>query len=207
MTDSRRILVTIAGCVLTVLSRAGLADTPIGLYIGAGGGQADVRMHQTLEYIGYDLSRHDRGWKVMVGVRPVRIVGAELEYLDFGSPSYRFGQLPVAGVLHAKAQGLFGLLYAPIPAQFLDVYAKIGLARLQNSTNGTMPGPAAACVRGVVYCPTTMDVATSRTNVDPGYGAGVQFKLQAVAIRAEYERISSNTGDADLASLGLTWTF
>jgi OmpA-like transmembrane domain len=207
VTHSRRIFVTITGCALTAVSPAGLADTPIGLYIGAGGGQSDVRMHQTLDFTAYDVSRHDSGWKVMVGVRPVRIVGAELEYVDFGSPSYRFGLPPVAGVLHAKAEGLFGLLYAPIPTQFLDIYAKLGLARLLNSVNGTVPGPNGSCRQGVTYCPTFTDIAASRTNVDFGYGAGVQFKFRAVAVRAEYERISANTGDPDLASLGLTWTF
>ena len=97
MDISRRILVTVVGCALTAVSTAGLADTPIGLYVGASAGQSSVRMHQNLETTPFDLSRHDSGWSVMVGVRPVRIVGAELEYLYFGNPSYRLVP-PAAGL-------------------------------------------------------------------------------------------------------------
>jgi hypothetical protein len=41
----------------------------------------------------------------------------------------------------------------------------------------------------------------------PAYGAGTQLKFTRLAVRAEYERISGSGGDADLLSLGVTYTF
>jgi hypothetical protein len=111
------------------------------------------------------------------------------------------------GTISAKSEGVFGLLYAPIPVPFFDIYGKLGFARLQSSLNGTVELADAICVVGLSYCGSRLRVAVSRTNVNVGYGAGVQFKFKALAVRAEYERISSNTGDPDLASLGITWTF
>jgi hypothetical protein len=35
----------------------------------------------------------------------------------------------------------------------------------------------------------------------------VQWKLSALALRLEYERINDGRGDPDLLSAGLTWTF
>ena len=211
MVDSGRMWVIVVGCAWAALGTVAQADTPLGVYVGAAGGESHVRSNQTLVGTEYDLSEHDTGWKVMVGVRPVRIFGVELEYVDFGKPGYGFGipanAAPNVGVIRAKSEGVFGLLYAPIPLPNFDIYGKLGGARLQSSLNGTAVLLNNACVVGVIYCGSREGIAVSRTNVNVGYGAGVQFKFHALAVRAEYERISSNTGDPDLASLGLTWTF
>jgi hypothetical protein len=39
------------------------------------------------------------------------------------------------------------------------------------------------------------------------YGAGVQLKFQALAVRLEYGRTNDSRGDPDLLSAGLTWMF
>ncbi len=39
------------------------------------------------------------------------------------------------------------------------------------------------------------------------YGAGVQFRLGGLSLRGEYERFDLNGTDADLFSLGVTYTF
>jgi len=57
------------------------------------------------------------------------------------------------------------------------------------------------------YFPTCPNFANSRTGTDLGYGAGVQFKFAAAAVRAEYERVNSSNGSPDMVSLGFTWAF
>ena len=199
-----RTAVAATGCVFAAIScKAALAATPFGLFVGAAGGEADVRMERSLTSTLNDVSEHDTGWKVMVGIRPIQLVGVELEYLDFGSPSYRSGTFPLTtGTVRAKAETLLGVLYAPLPVPFLDVYGKLGPARLQTSVHGTIGG---------IFCPAFQPncgvISNSQTNTDLAYGAGVQLKFGSAAIRAEYERIKANTGDPSLASLGLTWTF
>jgi hypothetical protein len=177
------------------------AEDPLGFYIGAAAGESDVRLDRSLTSTLNDVSEHHGGWKAIVGIRPLSIVGAELEYLDFGNPSYTSGAF-TSGVVVAKAGALFGMVYAPIPIPFLDVYGKLGLTRLQNTVNGRISG--LPCPSSFVNCGV---IAVSRTNTDLGYGAGMQFKFGAAAVRAEYERINSSIGDPNMASLGLTWTF
>ncbi|HUO95247.1 MAG TPA: hypothetical protein VMT92_03365 [Steroidobacteraceae bacterium] len=79
------------------------ASDPLGLYIGAGAGQAQVKA----DVISFD--RHHAGWKVLAGLRPVPIVGAEPEYVDFGHPSVGFPSGHAADS-SAQATGAFGLL-------------------------------------------------------------------------------------------------
>jgi hypothetical protein len=44
-------------------------------------------------------------------------------------------------------------------------------------------------------------------STDFAYGAGTQAKFGAIAVRAEYERISASGGKPDIVSLGITWNF
>jgi Outer membrane protein beta-barrel domain len=199
-----RTVVAATGCVFAAIScTAALAATPFGLFVGAAGGQADVRMERSLTSTPTDVSEHDTGWKVMAGIRPLQLVGIELEYLDFGNPSYRSGTFPVTtGAVRAKAETLFGVLYAPLPVPFLDLYGKVGPARLQTSVHGNIGG---------IFCPSNYPqcgvFSNSQTNTELAYGAGLQLKFGRAAVRAEYERINASTGDPSLASVGLTWTF
>jgi opacity protein-like surface antigen len=180
------------------------AADSLGFYIGGAVGQADVRVDSSLASTSSDVSEHHAGWKAIVGVRPLSFVGAELEYLDFGNPSYAFATPPptTMGAVDSKAAALFGVLYVPIPVPFFDVYGKVGVARLRTDVNGMITG---------LFCPVSLPncgtIAISRTDTDLGYGAGVQFKFASAAVRAEYERIDSSNGSPDMLSLGFTWTF
>ena len=69
----------------------------------------------------------------MIGVRPISVVGAELEHIDFDSVH---GSIPgtflignVQGDLHSNATALFAVGYLPLPVPLLDVHAKAGVAR------------------------------------------------------------------------------
>ena len=147
----------------------------------------------------------------MLGLRPLSSVGAELEYLDFGasgtlsviSPT---GAFKGSATTHPKAPALFGVGYLPIPVPHLDVFGKAGVAKLKPDAVATGNlfgnGCFVGCdpVAGLQY-------AIQGSSTRFAYGGGVQVRLGNFALRAEYERISANTGDPALLSLGLLLLF
>lgn len=180
----------------------------LGLYIGASIGRSDVRLARTAAGTPHPFSEDHDGWKAMVGIRPVPIFGTEVEYLDFGNPTYA----PPMGLeswhTNSHATAVFGMLYAPIPSPFVGVYAKLGVARLRSDVTTYYYGglPAGYSCRhpsGARYCEGAID----SSGTGSAFGAGVQFKFRAVAARLEYERIDTSIGDPSMASLGVTWTF
>jgi hypothetical protein len=164
---------------------------PAGIYIGAGIGQSNVRNdgYYSNSYYGFD--QRDTAWQLTVGARPIAPVGVEYDYINFGSPNGSYGSFYTSGDSNTTASALFAVGYVPIPAP-VDVYGKIGLARLQSNT--TVFGASAPYHAGF-------------TNSDLAYGVGAQVKFSNIAVRAEYERISDSSGDPDLLAVGVTWTF
>jgi opacity protein-like surface antigen len=187
------------------------AEDPLGLYVGAGAGQATVRADQ-LQFVNVlgqqqggagSISKTDTGWKIMLGVRPISLLGAELEYIDFGHTSKTttgFG-LGYQADLRATAPSAFCVLYAPIPVPAFNLYGKVGMSNLHGSVNAQGHITCPMCI------PVPIDLHRDRTDMGLAYGAGLQLKLARLAVRAEYERISASTGDPSLMSLGLIWTF
>jgi hypothetical protein len=192
-------------------SARALAADPLGFYVGAGFGEANVRdSKEILGDTGYDysFSASHAGWKLTAGIRPLALLGAEVEYLDFGNPSTgAIGGFGGLSQVDAKAGALFAVGYLPIPLPFLDVYGKLGVARLRNKATEDPPTPAcpAAYPACTVVDVKPFDVTDWSTHV--ALGVGVQGKLGSLAIRAEYERIAASAGNPDLLSVGVTWTF
>jgi len=181
----------------------------LGLYLGAALGEAHVRTEKEIsgdtDY-DYRFDGQHSAWKVAAGIRPISPLGVELEYINFGNPSAGLSNIGLGGLTRAdqKAVALFGLGYLPIPVPFLDVYGKLGIARLRTTT--TVASPVPFCPVTAIPCgATTYSMSDWSTNV--AYGAGVQGKIGTLAIRAEYERISASGGNPDIISLGVTWTF
>jgi hypothetical protein len=186
-------LLTISMCVASGQTHA---EDPLGLYIGAAVGQADVKDNQSTIIGPLGFSQDDTGWKVLAGLRPLPVFGAEVEYIDFGNPTASYSL--VRGDVSAKGAALFGVGYLPIPLPF-DVFAKAGLGRISTSALGTASCPAP------LACGSQFQL--DRTETKFAYGAGIQGRLRAFAIRAEYERVDVSIGNPNLLSLGLTWTF
>jgi hypothetical protein len=193
-------------------STAALADNPLGFYIGAGVGESQIDNNNNYyNPYGYGggFRDHDAAWKVIAGLRPISIVGAELEYIDFGNAGgnngYFNGYYDYGVSAHPKATVLYGLGYLPIPLPFLDVYGKLGVAHLQTNNSyysNVCPLPAA---NGSASCITESRFDQQDTKF--AYGAGVQAKFQDFAFRGEYERISSTYGDPNAFMVSVTWTF
>lgn len=195
-----------------LLPAAAQADGLLGLYVGAGVGQSNIRADRTSFSLPADFAEHHNGWKAIVGVRPLPIVGAELEYLDFGHPRTIFGVPSTVGLLTpvdvaAKATALFGVVYVPLPV--VDLFAKAGVARLQTTVtvggNVTCIAGSVQCCEVIIGCVPTYRY--QRTDQRFAFGAGTQIKVLGLAVRAEYERISAVGGDPDLWSVSLLWRF
>lgn len=167
---------------------------PLGFYVGAGVGESTV---QSSELLPVQVYEHPTGWKVFAGWRPIQIFGAELEYVDLGSKNSTFFNTSSGATdnQHASASafGAFAVGYLPQPMPFLDFYGKVGVASLHtNISNSVTPG----------------EVFTDDTsNARFAYGAGVQVKFGAPALRLEYQGFTTSGGDQSLFSLDVAWNF
>ena len=184
-----------AALAITACAAAGAATAsdfnPAGIYIGAGIGQSNVRNDGYYSNDYYDFNRRETAWQLTAGVRPISPLGVEYDYIRFGSPNGYYGSFYNNGD-NTNAHALFAVGYLPLPLPLIDVYGKLGVARLQSSTT--------------VYG--SLDpLYVSSTNTDLAFGVGAQLKFSNLAVRAEYERVSDRAGNPDLLAVGVTWTF
>jgi opacity protein-like surface antigen len=171
-----------------------LADDLLGIYVGAGAGRSAL----VQDY--YQIDSHVTGWKVLAGWRPFSLLGVEAEYADLGSK----GVDTYAGSAHvdtdAKATAIYALGYLPLPLPWIDVYAKVGAARVKAGTTEYPLCPATAICNGIAV--TTDD---DRTSV--AWGAGVQLKWGRLAGRLDYERFDGPQGDPSLLAAEFLFYF
>ncbi len=200
-------LFAVAGLGVCGLSATALAADPIGVYVGAGVGESNLRSdgYGYDNYYGFD--DHQSAWKLIAGVRPeFSPVGAEFEYIDFGSGNVNSNFFYAGNYFNgnnaaAKATELLGVGYLPLGLPFLDVFGKAGVARLQvNSASYYSP-----CEAPATCAPSNINYNNWSTNF--AYGVGVQSRFSNLAVRAEYERISASGGDPDALTVSATWTF
>jgi opacity protein-like surface antigen len=184
--------------------RQAAADEFLGAYVGGAIGQAHVVSSATYptiaeQYTG-EFDENHSAYKVMVGIRPISLVGAELSYIDFGNPGGNIFGYPASASLRGPAA--FGVLYLPVP--IVDIYAKAGVARLHDTLSGLYPV-------GDLICELDKPCGTapfrlSQTTTTFAAGAGAQYRFGPWAVRAEYERFNADSEHPSLVSLGLTWT-
>ncbi len=179
-----------------------VAEDLLGLYVGGAIGQSRVEANSP------HFNENHLGWKVMVGVRPISLFGAELAYIDLGDPTGQLGQQP-NGDVSTKGGAAFGVLYLPVPV--VDVFLKAGVSRLQNAIHS--PGGYNVCPPDFPTCPghiagpITAPYRQDRSNTGFAAGAGAQYKIGSLAVRAEYERFNAAGGNPSLLSAGITWSF
>lgn len=202
---SRKLLGVVA-LLATCVTSAAFADNdvvaPLGLYLGGAIGRANVRVDSRTTGNLLDLDAHDLGWKAMLGVRPIAPLGAEFEYIDFGHPAQTLNAVRTDA--RARGAGLFAVGYLPLPV--VDVFGKVGVARLQTIAKGvseTVQPSGEVCINSSLACLFDSDHTENRF----AYGGGVQVKVARVGIRAEYERISAPGGDPSMFSVGAIFTF
>ncbi len=194
--------VAIASLALAVVLPTGpaRADDLLGLYLGGGVGQSRVDADGA-SFNSSSFKENHSAFKGIIGIRPIPVVGAEVEYIDFGHPRGTLGSLPADVTL--KGAAAFGVGYLPLPIGAL--FVKAGLARLQSTVNGEYVVATPICDPGP--CPGPSLFSLSRTDTSFAAGGGIQFKVLSWAIRAEYEHFHAAGGNPGLVSVGFTWTF
>jgi hypothetical protein len=159
-------------------------DVVKGFY--AGGGITQARFDDD-NFSLSDVDDEDNSWKVIGGYRFHENFAAELNYVDFGELSAQ--QLTGTGSFTAEAKGLTAFAVGLIPVPYVDLFAKVGLAKIDAKTRGLL---------------TDFDDDTTEF----AYGAGAQWRWRNLAVRAEYEKFDTDIiGDLDLISVGATYTF
>jgi opacity protein-like surface antigen len=188
-------------------SGAALADNPLGFYVGAGVGESQIRSDDSrYGYPGY-YNDYQFAWQGFLGIRPIRLIGLEAEYIDFGQP-YRHGRYDfnVSGSdSHPTAPALFAVGYLPLPLPFIDVFAKAGAARLSTNLTDFVQQPCYSGGPCPYFVPADRHQVTSTRFA---YGAGVQSRFPfGMTLRGEYQRISSQFGDPDALMVSALWQF
>jgi hypothetical protein len=178
------------------------ADNLLGFYASGAVGQSSIGADQSglvassQSLNGY--SAKNSAWAVRLGIRPISLLGGELEYANLGSPSLAIGTLARVD-MSMKSTGAYALVYLPIPV--LDVYLKGGVASVKSDATLTaFCTPAPTCVPQA-------PITASQTDRSGSYGAGLQFKLGDVGLRGEYLRYSAAGTSPYVANLGVSWTF
>lgn len=215
----------VSTCVIVALALSGIsrahADAPLGAYVGVAVGRgvvkADVPVLPGNQPLRFDESR--TAFSAVLGIRPLRYVGAEIGYLDFGHNSESFGNDAVSADISLKADTAFAVLYLPLPPS-VDLYGKVGLARLQSSAgaveNVFVASAGPACSVNFPCLPLQPGYAhesrLDQTSTNLAVGAGMQVKvaswsrLGSLAVRFEYERFNFSGENPFFASLGVDWT-
>jgi hypothetical protein len=165
-------------CALLFAAGAAHAEENL-LYIGAG--LTNGTVHNVLAT---NLNLDNSEYKFFAGFKPPGPIGAEIEYLSFGSGT--------SSVAHGSgdAVSIVGMGYIPVVPRFLDVYGKAGISRTQLTGNAIRDsGPN-----------TLIDDAEVRFT----FGVGAQAHIGNLGARLEYQHYSIvGTDGANIVTLGV----
>src|SRR6185312_2420833 len=84
-----------------------------------------------------DLKNHS--WTAFAGVRPLKWLAAEAEYIDLGSGNLKYPEFTISsstlGPTHGNAWAVYAVGFLPVPLPVVEFYGKLGVARWKlNST-------------------------------------------------------------------------
>ena len=139
---------------------------------------------------GYPLpDLNGTSWKVYAGVRPIKWLAGELDYIALGSADGSYSHS------HGHAAAAYAVGFLPIPLPVVDVFGKIGLARYQLNSSAIFS--ARAGFEGY-----------STDGTEFAWGIGAQVHMSMVGARLEYERFNvPNTSGARVTSLSVLVSF
>jgi hypothetical protein len=153
-------------------------------YAGAG-----IARNKISDITATNSDLNDTSWKVFAGVRPMNVFAVEADYIDLGSQTTQL--VDVNTHLQYKAFAGYAVGFLPVPVPFLDVFAKAGLARWQQSgSSNASPG--------------SQLFSLSDNGTQFAWGIGAQAHLGAIGGRLEYEAFNiHNTNGASIISLSV----
>jgi opacity protein-like surface antigen len=169
-----------AAALLTLpMLPAAAADN--GFYLGASVGQANLQIDDLANISTADFDGEDTAFKLVAGIRPLDWLAVEAAYVNFGEPDDTVLGLP----LEAEGDGISAFAVGFLPTGPVDLFAKAGLISWDSKIGGSFDDDG----------------------TDLAYGAGLQFRVLGLSIRAEYEKFDISDVDLDMISIGLTYTF
>jgi OOP family OmpA-OmpF porin len=175
----------------TILFAAALLALPVlpavaadnGFYLGASVGQANLKIDDLTDntFADDDFDADDTGYKLIAGIRPLDWFGVEAAYVNFGKPE----DTVVGQKLKADGDGISAFAVGFLATGPVDLFAKVGLISWDSKISGSFDD----------------------SGTDLAYGAGAQFRVLSLSIRAEYEKFDVSDADLDMISVGVTYTF
>ena len=154
-----------------------------GFYLGASVGQANLKIddltNNTFEDDDFDAD--DLAFKLIAGMRPLDWLGLEAAYVNFGEPE----DTVLGQKLKADGDGISAFAVGFLATGPVDLFAKVGLISWDSKISGSFDDDG----------------------TDLAYGAGAQFRVLGLSIRAEYEKFDISDVDLDMVSVGVTYTF
>lgn len=179
------------------------SDGLTGAYVGGGVGDSWIDagtagLGASIDAPYGDFDAEHFGYQLVLGVRPPSApLALELEYFDLGTsklPSSYAGPLSTFGSVAQRGEGLFLMLYLPMP--IVEVYAKAGASRITTHAN------IYSCLNDSCEL-----AAENPTNDAFAAGVGVQWTLGPWALRGEYEHFNAGGGHPGLLTADITWSF
>ena len=153
-----------------------------GFYLGAGIGRSDVQLDDDA-VSAIDFDGEDTAWKLIAGFRPVDWLAVEASYVDFGKPDDDGTEI--------DADGFTAFAVGFLPIGPVDLFAKLGLINYD----------ASGSIRNI-------GEVLDDSGTEFAWGAGVQFRLLSLSVRAEYEMFDvEEVDDVNMLSLSVTYTF
>jgi hypothetical protein len=198
----------VATCACALSNTAHAAE-PLGLYVGASVGNADVRSEDHNLGTIHGFSASALGWQVMAGIRPLPVLGAEISYMDLGNP--HVGPVNAPGFIYASsntrqnAASLFGVGY--LSGDRVDLYGKLGVARLHSDATQVSAPVEGAAGPGSPATGSPPLFHENGWNTSVAFGVGMLLRMGSVAARLEYERIQAPGGAPNLIAVGLIESF
>ena len=153
-----------------------------GFYLGGSVGQANLKIDDLTNGISTaDFDADDTAFKLIAGMRPLDWLGLEAAYVNFGEPE----DTVLGQKLKADGDGISAFAVGFLATGPVDLFAKVGLISWDSKISGSFDD----------------------SGTDLAYGAGAQFRVLGLSIRAEYEKFEISDVDLDMISVGLTYTF
>lgn len=171
-----------AAALLTLPALPALAADN-GFYLGASVGQANLKIDDLTNgtLANDDFDADDTAFKLIAGIRPLDWFGVEAAYVNFGEPE----DTVLGQKLKADGDGISAFAVGFLATGPVDLFAKAGLISWDSKISGSFDDDG----------------------TDLAYGAGAQFRVLGLSIRAEYEKFDISDVDLDMISIGVTYTF
>lgn len=180
----------LAGAAITAPGIAA-ADDDTGFYVGAT--YNDVEIEYTAgDRIRFSDDEKTAGYRA--GYMFNNTLGVDLGYIDLGT--YAESNVGLLGGTRLEAEATtLSLVLNLTPADYLDVYARLGAAKIEQDRSITVAG-----------APVNFDPVD---DTKPFGAVGIAFDLGAIDLFAEYSKLDTDDNDVDLdiVSAGVKFEF